>query len=78
MVSKNDIKEHASVIASCGSHVGTVDHMEGEDSIKLTRSDAEANGQHHVIPLSWVEKVEGNNVILNKDKSEVQQGWKAV
>lgn len=75
MVNKSDIKEHAPVIASCGSHVGTVDHMEGEDRIKLTRSDPESGGQHHYIPLSWVEKVENGNVILTKDKSEVHASW---
>ncbi|GAA0754313.1 hypothetical protein GCM10010203_15930 [Actinomadura yumaensis] len=25
----NDIKKHADVIASCGTKVGTVDHLEG-------------------------------------------------
>ena len=44
----SDIKEHASVIASCGTQVGKVDHLEGQDSIKLTRSDDE-NNEHHLI-----------------------------
>ncbi len=30
----NDIKKHADVIASCGTKVGTVDHLEGEKSVK--------------------------------------------
>jgi hypothetical protein len=54
-VNANDIKEHASVIASCGTEIGKVDHLEGQDSIKLTRSDDEHN-EHHLIPLSWAQR----------------------
>lgn len=66
-----DIKEHASVIASCGTEVGKVDHLEGQDAIKLTRSDDE----HHVIPLSWVSEVKDEQVILNKNSEDVRNGW---
>lgn len=34
----NDIKKHADVIASCGTKVGTVDHLEGENQLKLTKT----------------------------------------
>lgn len=78
MISEKDIKEHAKVEASCGCHVGTVDHLEGEDMIKLTRSDSESHGKHHLIPLSWVDKVEDDCVILNKNKEEVFAGWQSV
>ncbi len=57
----NDIKEHASVIASYGTQVGKVDHLEGQDSrIKLTRSDDE-NNEHHLIPMSWVSEVKDDS-----------------
>lgn len=75
MINKNEIREHAQVIASCGSHVGTVDHLEGEDMIKLTKSDPASGGKHHLIPLSWVAKIEGDNVILNKNKEQVFAEW---
>lgn len=77
MVDATLIKEHAGVIASCGSHVGTVDHLDGTDKIKLTRSDPDSGGTHHYIPLAWVDHIEGNNVILNKNKEEVTSGWQA-
>lgn len=77
MVNKNEIREHAEVIASCGSHVGIVDHVEGEDKIKLTKRDSQSGGTHHLIPLSWVDKVENNKVILNKNKDEVFSSWTA-
>lgn len=69
-----DIKEHASVIASCGTEVGKVDHLEGQDAIKLTRSDDE-NNEHHVIPLSWVSEIKDEQVILNKNSEDVRNGW---
>lgn len=72
-----DIKEHASVIASCGTEVGKVDHLEGQDAIKLTRSDDE-NNEHHVIPLSWVSEVKDEQVILNKNSEDVRNGWKTL
>lgn len=40
-----NIREHMEVIASCGKHVGVVDHVEG-NSVKLTKSDPTAAGQH--------------------------------
>ncbi|ALD02242.1 MAG: DUF2171 domain-containing protein [Acinetobacter sp.] len=72
-----DIKEHASVIASCGTEVGKVDHLEGQDAIKLTRSDDE-NNEHHVIPLSWVSEVKDEQVILNKNSEDVRNEWKTL
>ena len=32
-----DIKKHSDVIASCGTKVGTVDHLEGDNQLKLGR-----------------------------------------
>lgn len=72
-----NIKEHATVFASCGTQVGKVDHLEGSNSIKLTRSDDE-NNEHHIIPLSWVNEVKDGSVILNKDSKEVQAEWKTL
>jgi len=37
---------------------GTVDHMEGADKIKLTKSDRSSSGQHHLIPIGWVHHVD--------------------
>lgn len=50
------IQERMDVIASCGSKVGVVDHVEGA-ALKLTRRDS-ADGQHHFVPLSDVAKVD--------------------
>jgi hypothetical protein len=50
------IQERMDVIASCGSKVGVVDHVEGS-SLKLTRKDSK-DGQHHIVPLTEVAKVD--------------------
>ena len=74
--SKNvsDIKERMDVIASCGTKVGVVDHIEGS-TIKLTRSDSK-DGQHHFIPTGWVDHVD-SHVHLKKNSMETEQGWKS-
>ena len=69
-----DISEHKPVIASCGKRVGTVDCVEG-DTIKLAKKDS-PDGQHHLIPKSWVARVD-DHVHLNKNSEEVEKGWKA-
>jgi len=74
MVNNSEIKDHAEVVASCGTHVGVVDHLDGL-RIKLAKSDPAAGGQHHFIPLEWVDKVDGNKVILNKTHEEATTDW---
>jgi hypothetical protein len=76
MTKTQDIKEHMEVIGSDGQHVGTVDHLEGADKIKLTKSDPKAGGKHHLIPVSWVDHVD-SHVHLSKPAKDVQAQWQA-
>jgi hypothetical protein len=76
MVAASEIREHMEVRAADGGHVGTVDHMEGESRIKLTKSDSK-DGQHHLIPLDWVDHVDAH-VHLNKDAKEVERQWSSM
>ena len=70
----SDIKEHLPVLGSDGGHVGTVDHMDGTDRIKLTKNDPTAGGEHHFIPLAWVARVD-EHVHLNKPTTEARAEW---
>lgn len=70
-----DIQPHMDVVASCGTKVGTVDHLEGTSAIKLTRSGS-SDGQHHFIPTSWVAHVD-KHVHLSKNSMETTAGWKS-
>lgn len=69
----SDIHEHQDVIASCGTKVGKVDHVQGTH-IKLTKNDS-PDGQHHLIPLTWVANVDRSGVHLTKNHLEVQGQW---
>ena len=75
MVASMMIKEHMEVIGSDGVHVGTVDHMEGADEVKLTKDDSEAGGMHHFIPLAWVDHVDGK-VHLKQSGAQAKALWK--
>ncbi len=68
------VKERMDVIASCGSKIGVVDHVEG-NSIKLTKKDSN-DGQHHFIPLEWIERVD-SHVHLKKNSTEATRQWKS-
>jgi len=73
MIHQADIKEHMEVVGSDGKHVGTVDHLAKSGLIKLTKTDAKDH-QHHLFPVSWVEKVD-DKIHLNKSCQEAQQQW---
>ena len=55
--------DHLQVKDVNGEHVGTVDHLEG-DQLKLTKNDS-PDGQHHLVPLSQVESMDEVAVYLN-------------
>jgi hypothetical protein len=76
MPNTQQIREHMEVLGADGVHVGTVDHLEGQDQIKLTRTDPKAQGKHHLIPVDWVDHIDAK-VHLKKKSSEVMAGWKA-
>ena len=72
----SDIREHMKVIGADKQPVGTVDKIEG-DRIKLSKGDPQANGQHHYIPWNWVEKVDGEQVLLRQKATEARQQWQS-
>jgi hypothetical protein len=68
------IREHMKVIGSDQQPVGTVDHVEG-DRIKLARSDPQAGGRHHYIPAEWIERVDGDRLIVRQSAREACAQW---
>jgi hypothetical protein len=74
MINAQSIKEHMEVCGSDGAHVGTVDYLEGETTIKLTKSDLKSGGQHHIIPLDWVDKVD-DKVRVKKSAKDAMAEW---
>jgi hypothetical protein len=74
MAQKFNIKELMEVIGADGKHVGTVDHLEGSDQIKLTRTDPQAGGKHHFLSLDLVDHVD-EHVHLKKSSQDVMAVW---
>lgn len=72
MADASEIKEHAEVIGADGTHVGTVDRVEG-DRIKLTKADSGEGhqGHHHYIPLALVAEVEAGDVVRLSANADV-------
>lgn len=66
------IETRMEVVCSRGKHVGTVDHVLG-DQIQLTQGDSE-DGAHHLIPASMVATVD-TKVHLTKTSDEVRRAW---
>lgn len=57
MVEATQVHKDMEVVGNDGTHVGTVDAVEG-DRIKLKR-DESADGEHHYVPLTQVARVDG-------------------
>ncbi len=71
-----DVKEHMEVVGSDDKHVGTVDHMEGTDRIKLAKTDPSAGGKHHFLPIDFVDYVD-SKVHLNKTSRQAMTEWQS-
>lgn len=68
---KSQIREHMPVVCSKGGQFGTVDHLDGGDTIKLTKDE---RGQHHWIPVSWVKSVD-DKVHVDRPGEQVMKEW---
>ena len=74
MAAASQIKEHMEVVGSDGERVGTVDHLEGDDMIKLTNTDS-PDGKHHYLPVDFVDHVDDGQVHLNLTAEEAVEEW---
>jgi hypothetical protein len=66
MTDISQIQEHMEVIGADGTHVGTVDHVDG-DRIKLIKKDSSEGshkGHHHYISMALVADVEGEGAVI--------------
>jgi hypothetical protein len=75
MASIPQIREHMQVLGSDGVLVGVVDHVEGQDRIKLTKNNS-ADGDRHFINMSLVDYVD-DRVHLAKPADEVMDEWES-
>ncbi len=75
MIDTTQISEHMEVRGNDGVHVGTVDHLQGENQIKLTKNDPSSGGQHHFIDLEDVESVSEGALVLKYSSEEAKGMW---
>jgi len=75
MMQASEIREHMEVVGSDGGHVGRVDHVVG-DEIELAKMDLGAGLKHHMIPVSWVDHVDGDKLCLNMTKDAAKDAWR--
>lgn len=71
MIKQSQIKPDMPVVCSEDGQFAMVDHMEGKDVIKLKK---DKSGQHHFIPLSWVESVD-DKVHVDRPGDEAMKQW---
>lgn len=74
MTDISGIKEHMDVFSVDRKMVGKVDHMEGYNTIKLTKSSSPDGAHHHLIPVAWVDHID-EHVHLNKPAAEITAHW---
>ena len=68
---QTEIREHMPVVCSDDRQFATVDHVEGENAIKLTKDQS---GQHHWIPMDWVTRVD-DKVHIDRPGKQAMQEW---
>ena len=73
MAAASQIREHMEVLGSDGVHVGTVDHLEDGNVLKLTHTDS-PDGKHHYLPLDLVDRVD-EHVHLSVTAEEAAEEW---
>lgn len=70
-VDPNSIQQHSKIFGADGTHVGTVDQLDGE-RIKLSKNDS-VDGQHHYLSVGLIASVDDEGVHLSANGAEVAQ-----
>ena len=71
MISAQEVKPGMPVVCSEDGQFAVVDHMQGQDSIKLKKDES---GQHHYIPLKWVTTVD-DKVHIDRPGDQAMKEW---
>lgn len=71
MINQSQIKPDMPVLCSQDGQFAVVDHMVGDDTIKLKRDDS---GNHHFIPLGWVTSVD-KQVHIDRPGDQAMKDW---
>ena len=72
MINAKQIKPEMPVVCSDNGQFAVVDHLEGDQTIKLKKDQT---GKHHFIPVSWVTAVDGK-VHVDRPGSQAMKEWR--
>jgi len=72
MFNIESIKPGMPVVCSEGGQFAVVDHLEGADTVKLTKDDS---GEHHYIPVAWVTAVD-ERVHIDRPGKQAKNAWR--
>jgi hypothetical protein len=72
MINVQQIKPNMPVVCSDDGQFAVVDHVEGQDSIKLKKDQS---GKHHFIPVSWVTTVD-EKVHIDRPGNQAMKEWR--
>ena len=72
MINVQQIKPDMPVVCSEDGQFAVVDHLEGQESIKLKKDKA---GKHHFIPVSWVTTVD-TKVHIDRPGDQAMKEWR--
>lgn len=72
MINTAAIKLGMPVVCSQDGEFATVDHMEGQNTIKLKK---DKTGQHHYIPVSWVTSTEDGKIKVDRPGDQAMKDW---
>ena len=64
------IVAHMDVISADGRKIGTVDHLDGPDRIKLAKNTS-PDGRHHYVPFAWIDHID-RHVHLKRTLAEIK------
>jgi hypothetical protein len=66
------VKADMPVVCSKNGQFAVVDHLEGQDSIKLKK---DGTGKHHFIPMSWVKLVD-DKIHIDRPGEQAMKEWR--
>jgi hypothetical protein len=75
MVAPMMIKDHMEIVGMAGFMSAPSITWKARTRSKLTKDDSDAAGEHHFIPLTWVDHVDAK-VHLKQSGAEAKARWK--
>ncbi|MGZ3692940.1 MAG: DUF2171 domain-containing protein [Bdellovibrionota bacterium] len=72
MINAQEVKPGMPVVCSENGQFAVVDHIDGNDSIKLRKDDS---GKHHFIPMNWVTSVD-SKVHVDRPGNQAMKEWR--